>query len=79
MSNRFDAFAFSKSNLYRYSEGILRGMKPETAQRKGRALLGLRCVNLRGGLLGKTVGGLDTTFGCPFHVHCFAVENTPFN
>ena len=26
------------------SEGILRGMTAETAQRKGRALLGLRCV-----------------------------------
>lgn len=34
-------------------------MKPETAQRKGRALLGLRCVNLRGGLLGKTVVTLE--------------------
>jgi DNA polymerase III delta prime subunit len=41
------------------SEGVLRGMRPETAQRKGRALLGLRCVDLRGGLLGKTVVTLE--------------------
>ena len=41
------------------SEAILKGMSPETAQRKGRALLGLRCVDLRGGLLGKTVVTLE--------------------
>ena len=32
------------------SESILRGMRPETAQRRGRALLGLKCADLRGGL-----------------------------
>ena len=41
------------------SEAVLKGMRPETAQRKGRALLGLRCVDLRGGLLGKTVVTLE--------------------
>ena len=38
---------------------MLKGMTPETAQRRGRALLGLRCVDLRGGLLGKTVVTLE--------------------
>lgn len=42
-----------------HSEAILRGMRPETAQRRGRALLGLRCVDARGGLLGKTVLQLE--------------------
>ena len=41
------------------SESILRGMRPETAQRRGRALLGLKCADLRGGLLGKTVLTLE--------------------
>lgn len=41
------------------SEAVLKGMRPETAQRRGRALLGLKCVDLRGGLLGKTVVTLE--------------------
>ena len=41
------------------SEAVLKGMSAETAQRRGRALLGLRCVDLRGGLLGKTVVTLE--------------------
>ena len=40
-------------------EAILRGMRPETAQRRGRALLGLKCVDVRGGFFGKTVVTLE--------------------
>ena len=40
-------------------EAILRGMRPETAQKRGRALLGLRCVDVRGGFYGKTVITLE--------------------
>ena len=37
------------------SEGALREMSPATAAKRGRALLGLKIVDARGGLLGKTV------------------------
>ena len=40
-------------------EAILRGMRPETAQKKGRALLGLKCVDVRGGFYGKTIVTLE--------------------
>ena len=38
---------------------ILRGMTPEAAARRGRAMLGLTCVDARGGLLGQTVLTLE--------------------
>ena len=38
---------------------ILRGMTPEVAARRGRAMLGLTCVDARGGLLGQTVLTLE--------------------
>ena len=40
-------------------EAILRGMRPETAQKRGRALLGLKCVDVRGGFYGKTIVTLE--------------------
>ena len=41
------------------TQEILKGMSPETAQRKGRTLFGLRCIDMRGGLLGKQILTLE--------------------
>ncbi|MDA9098225.1 AAA domain-containing protein [bacterium] len=41
------------------TESILKGMSPATAQKKGRALLGLKCVDTRSGFYGKTIVTLE--------------------
>lgn len=41
------------------AQEILRGLSPEAAARRGRALLGLTATDLRGGLLGQTIVTLE--------------------